>query len=524
MKVLFVWPSKDVFGFKPIGLSLLAGIARSLAWDTRLLDTTEIDFGFVDNTQSGETAKIFKPVDFSPYNLQKRKTDLRTRVMEVLEEFNPDCLAFSVLSDEFQIAGQISNIAKKAYPGLPIIWGGAYPTLNPEKTLEMDYADFICVGEGLDAFGDFLKALSGNQHPYDIPNIWAKKNQSIIKNNIRPLKQNLDELPCVDWEIYDRRQFYKPFDGKVYFGGDHMLNWGCPNHCTYCINHFYHELYNNKYTVRRYSIRRIIDELKYLKEKYDLEFFKFHDEDFLVRPLDNLRELSDAYRQEVNIPFVTETNSRSVTEERVRLLKDMNCVSISLAIETGDSNLRKNLLNRVDSEDDVVRAFSLLKDAGIRTSSFNMLAIPFETRETYQRTIELNQKANAQYPNVTFFYPFEGTKLREISIDEGFFNPEAPETIVFERDRPALHFEKLSEQELIEMRNVFVLYVKLPEEYQTFIRRSETLDAVGRELRKKLLDIYDNTVWDNDGWYADDSLKSSYLQELREIIQQENGN
>lgn len=522
MKVLFVWPSKDVFGFKPIGLSLLSGIARSLGWETRLFDTTEIDFGFVDNTQAGESAKLFKPVDFSPYGLEKRKIDLNSRVIEAVEESNPDCLAFSVLSDEFQIAAQISSIVKETYPELPIIWGGKYPTLNPEKTLETGYADFACVGEGLDAFSDFLQALSGKNDPYHIPNIWAKKDETIIQNNVRPLRKNLNELPYVDWEIFDKRQFYKPFDGKVYFSGDHMLNWGCPNHCTYCINHFYHGLYDNKYVMRRYSIRRIIDELKYLKEKYSLEFIKFHDEDFLMRPLENLRELSDTYRQEVNIPFVTETNPKSVTEDKVKLLKNMNCVSVSLAIETGDPDLRKNLLNRVDSEGDIVRAFSLLKEAGIRTSSFNMFGIPFESRETYRRTVELNQKANAQYPNAGFFYPFEGTELREISIKEGFFDPENQGTTIYERDKPALRFDNLGEKELIEMRNVFVLYVKLPEEYEPFIRRSEALDTVGRELRKKLLEIYDNTVWKNDGWYIDDGFRDNYLEELNGTLQKAN--
>ncbi len=246
MKILFVWCNKDVFGFKPIGLSLLSGIARQLGWDTKLFDTTEIDFGFIDNTQSGEGAKIFKPVDLSPYGLVKRKYDLSSRFTKALEEYNPDCLAFSVLSDEFQIATQISSIAKKVFPELPIIWGGKYPTLNPERTLTMCHADFACVAEGLDAFSDFLTALSAHKDISHIPNIWAREGNSIIKNDIRPLKKSIDELPYVDWEIFDKRQFYKPFNGKVYVSGDHMMNWGCPYHCTYCINHFYHGLYDNK--------------------------------------------------------------------------------------------------------------------------------------------------------------------------------------------------------------------------------------------------------------------------------------
>jgi anaerobic magnesium-protoporphyrin IX monomethyl ester cyclase len=519
MKVLFVWPNKDAFGFKPIGLSLLSAIARRLGWETRLFDTTEIDFGFIDNTQSGESAKIFKPVDFSPYGLQKKKIDLDSAFLKVLEEFHPDCIALSVLSDEFLIAARISSVAKQAHPEIPIIWGGKYPTLNPEKTLRMHSADFACVCEGLEAFSDFLTALSGGRDLFHIQNIWAKKDGNIIQNSIRPLKDNLDDLPYVDWEIFDKRQFYKAFNGKVYFSGDHMLNWGCPYHCTYCINHILHGLYDNKYYMRRYGVKRIIDEFKYLKAKYRLEFIKFHDEDFLMRPLDNLRELSDAYREEVNIPFVIETNPKSVTKEKVKLLKNMNCVSASLAIETGDPGLRKNLLKRVDSESDIVSAFSLLKDADIRTSSFNMLAIPFESRETYRKTVELNRKADVQYPNAGFFYPFERTELRETSVNGGFFDPEDRKTIVYDHNKPALHFPDLSEEELVEMHNVFVLYIKLPEEYESFIKRSEKLDSLGRELRTKLLEIYDNTVWKNDGWYVDDGSKSEYLKALNEIIE-----
>ena len=80
-------------------------------------------------------------------------------------------------------------------------------------------------------------------------------------------------------------------------------------------------LYKGFPILRRYSVRRIIDELKFLKTKYQLEFLKFHDEDFLMRPLGNLRELSETYRQEVNLPFVIETNPKTVTREKLSYLK-----------------------------------------------------------------------------------------------------------------------------------------------------------------------------------------------------------
>ncbi len=132
MKVLFIWPNKDSFGFKPIGLSLLSAIAREIGWETRLFDTSEIDLGFIGCSEAGQQAKIFKPIDMVLYGHKKKKTDLRVEFLKVMEEFQPDCLAFSVLSDEALIAAEITFIAKELFPKLPVIWGGKYPTLQPE--------------------------------------------------------------------------------------------------------------------------------------------------------------------------------------------------------------------------------------------------------------------------------------------------------------------------------------------------------------------------------------------------------
>jgi len=519
MKVLFVWPNKDSFGFKPVGISLLSSIARESGWETCLFDTTEIDFGFKDNTRSGEEANIFKPVDLSVYGQIKKQLDLKQSFLTTLRTYKPDCIAVSVLNDELLIASKLSSIAKEYDKNIPIIWGGKYPTIKPEKTLSNNCVDFVCIGEGLEAFKDFLSGLKGKGDLYAIPNIWAKQNGKIKKNAIRPLKKSLDDLPYLDWEIFDKKQFYKPFDGKVYLSGDHMLNWGCPYHCTYCINHFYHNLYDNKYVMRRYSEKRIVMELKYLVNKYSLEFFKFHDEDFLMRPLSSLEKLSELYKQEVNVPFVIETNPNTVTKEKAALLKKMNCVSASLAIENGDFELRKKVLKRTDSEEDIINAFNYLKDLGIRTSAFIMLGLPFETRKTYKKSIQLSKKANVQYPCPGFFYPFEGTELRDIAIDNDFYSPEIEEELqIYQRDMPVLKFKEFSTEELIEMRNVFVLYVKLPDCFTSYIERSEKNDLLGIQLRKKLIEIYEKTVQSNDGWYCGEHLEKQYLDELEKIV------
>ena len=144
------------------------------------------------------------------------------------------------------------------------------------------------------------------------------------------------------------------------------------------------------------------------------------------------------------------------------------------------------------------------------------MAIPFETRKTYEKTVEVNRAANVQYPNIGFFFPFEGTELRDISIKEGYFKDDAVK--IYDHGKPALIFKDIGEREFIEMRNVFTLYVKLPESYKKYIRRSEICDEIGISLRKMLIEIFDKTVFDNDGWYVDDGLHDQYIEKLDLII------
>lgn len=518
MKILFVWPNKDQFGFKPISLSLLSGILKNKGHEVDLFDTTFIDFGFQGNTQVRSKIKIFKDVDFSKYDVAKKKVNLKKELLKKLNEFNPDIIGISALSDEICIGFEISRIVKKWNNHAIVVWGNKAATMVPEKILSHDYIDFVCIGEGIEFIPEFVECIAKKGNPKTINNIAYKDdNGEIKKNPLRPYFQSLDSLPFFDWLIFDKRQFLKPFDGKIYKGGDHMIYWGCPNICTYCINAAYRKLYGPGAGpfLRYYSVDRIIKELKYLVNKWDLEFFKFHDEDFCLKSLDYFNELADKYKKEIGIPFVIQANARNITQEKVKLLKKMNCVSVSIGIETGNHNLRKKILKRVETEEEIIKAIKLLNDAGIRTSAFNMLGIPFENRKTVMETIELNKKAEVRYPNTGFFFPLEKTELREIAVKNGFFNENSD--AVFQNDRPALTFPDISKKELIALRERFILYIKMPPPFYKYIKRSEKNDRIGKKLTEELYKIYEESVFAHDGVWNDNKKTKEYIKTLENI-------
>jgi len=225
-----------------------------------------------------------------------------------------------------------------------------------------------------------------------------------------------------------------------------MIGWGCPNSCTYCINKHWRELHGGMSgCMRRYSVSRIIDELIELTKKWDLEIFKFHDEDFLLKPMPYLKALSYQYADQVGRPWSGMTNTKSVTEDRADCLVEMNCLSMSVGVESGDENIR-NMLNRRETPEDIIRGIGILKRHKIRVSTFNMIGLPFDTEETILKTIELNRRAEVEHPNISFFMPLEGTDLYKISVDNGFYDPK--ENIELRTDRPVLKLPGISAERL----------------------------------------------------------------------------
>lgn len=427
MRILFVWPNLDTFGVKPIGLALLSSILKKKGHEVALFDTSFMDFGTTNNTDVLTNLGYFKPVDYG-CDVSKRKVDLREEFTRKVEEFQPDVVGVSALSDEVDLGLKIASYARER--NLPVIWGN--------KGAERLIKDGTVVAGGMVFLGECVETLPKMLEDF--------VNYPMIVHPEGYFK-DLDQLPYLDWSIFDERHFLKAYDGKVYRGGDHMIGWGCTNSCAYCINEHWRELHGGmKGCLRRYEESRAIIELRSLKSIWGLEFFKFHDEDFLLKPINYLRDFAAQYAYYIDLPFTCMTNAKSVTPEKVELLKAMGCVSVSMGVETGNSLMRQ-LLRRRESPTDIIAAVGLLKDADIRVSAFNMIGLPFETVHTIKDTIALNRAAGIEHPNISFFIPLEGTKLYDLSVQYGFYDPSKKQDL--RTDRPTLKLPEISEEELI---------------------------------------------------------------------------
>jgi anaerobic magnesium-protoporphyrin IX monomethyl ester cyclase len=427
MRVLFVWPNKAGFECKPIGISLLTAILRREGHVVDLFDTSFIDLGGNDYNQDLTNYGYFKEVVY-PCDTVKLKVDLLREFTKKVESFRPDVVAISALSDEVDTGLEIAKHAMAL--NVPVIWGNK----GAERLIEngqVKAGGMVFVGEAIETLPRELRDFAN------------------FPSRIAPghYFKDLDSLPMIEWDLFDPRHLLRAYDGKIYRSGDHMIGWGCPNSCAYCINEHWRELHGGmKGCMRRYGVDRIVAELKHLKSLWTLGFYKFHDEDFLLKPLPYFEDLARKYRDEVGLPFACMANVKSVTPDRARLLREMGCVSVSIGIETGNPVMRQ-ILNRKEKLSDICDAVHLLKQEKIRVSAFNMIGLPFETELTVIDTLSYNRVAGIEHPNISFFVPLEGTRLYDISVRYGFWKPEWKKEL--RTDRPALKLPGVSEETLL---------------------------------------------------------------------------
>ena len=62
-----------------------------------------------------------------------------------LRDFSPDLIGFSLYSGIINESAQVTRKLREHFD-VPIIWGGAGPTLEPE--LCIPHADIVCINEG----------------------------------------------------------------------------------------------------------------------------------------------------------------------------------------------------------------------------------------------------------------------------------------------------------------------------------------------------------------------------------------
>lgn len=300
----------------------------------------------------------------------------------------------------------------------PIVWGGIHATISPELCIK--HCDIVCVGEGEGAVLDLTKAIEKNKPIKKIKNLWINDNGKIIKNQVRPVIEDLDKLPFADYDIPDHyllenhnlRKFKEEdLIGQIFF----LTGRGCPYGCTYCSNNFLNELYKGKCKkiVRWHSVDYIINCILDLKKRFKtLHYFDIRDDTFSLRPLEQIKEFCEEYKKRVNMRFKCLGDPKTISEEKIKLLVEAGCTDIIIGIQ-GSERVNKEIYKRNQTDKNVLEAGEILSKYKDKLAvMYDVITCnPYEQPEDIINMIRLLQKIPKPYylsVNNLVFFPGSG--------------------------------------------------------------------------------------------------------------------
>ena len=345
-----------------------------------------------------------------------------------LARLKPDVIGFYTTAEQFHY---VKDLIQRVPAGPFVILGGAHPTCFPACMEKVPRLDALCIGEGEYPMLELCRALQEKRDPARIRNLWVRKDGQIIKNEPRPFMENLDELPYEDLDLFNPQEKIDRY-GMAQIRM--MTSRGCPYQCTYCGNKRLSESQAGRY-VRFRGAAHVMGELNELNRKYKFNEVMFDDDIFMMNKA-VLQEFCERYPKEIGKPFVFCGRVEVCTPEMLAKLKAAGGRRIDFGVESGNEALRRTILKRRMTNEQIVAACKMARDAGLQIKTLNMVGLPDETVESHRDTVRINQEINPEVVSIFTFCPYPGTEAYDYCVQKGYYTPtdDLPKDYVSRRD------------------------------------------------------------------------------------------
>lgn len=332
------------------------------------------------------------------------------RALSLVSGLKPDLVLYSSFSASLPRYAEFDRMYKATGQGVSVI-GGPGPTYNSEY-IRGTSIDAFCVGEGEEALAAFVR--NGWKSCGNI----VRRDDDCRAADFCSLS-DLDRLPFPDRDVvYQSDSLLRGMPSKQFFSGR-----GCPFDCTYCFNHKFRELFKGcGPIVRKKGVDYLLEEISLVKKRYPLASVVFNDDLFILNKK-WLMEFCDRYARDIGLPFTCNVRANLVDADVVRCLHEGGCRAVNWSIESGDADLRDNVLRRNMSEEQILQTAELLNRYGIKHRIGNLIGLPGEQYEQMLSTLDLNIRCKPTLAVANIFVPYPGLRLTQYAVERGYFTP-----------------------------------------------------------------------------------------------------
>ncbi len=290
-------------------------------------------------------------------------------------EAKPDIIGISiVLRQQLFSTMTFCAMIKEQFPDIHITIGGNTVTrlrdVFPSTPKLFELFDSVIVYEGETAFLQLIEAVGTDRDFNDIPNlIWRDKTG--IHTSPVTSSENMSDLPPPDFDGLPLEKYFVPEPILPYLA-TRGCYWG---RCEFCDHG---EGYTAGYRTKK--IQEIIEEIRFLRDKYQAYMFHFTDESY---PPALFRKLTRALKEEqMGIAWTTHMRfEESLLDDEVwQDAQDSGCKFLHFGYESGSERVLK-LMDKATTTDVIQRSMELSSTHGVWNHVMGFFGFPGERYE-----------------------------------------------------------------------------------------------------------------------------------------------
>jgi anaerobic magnesium-protoporphyrin IX monomethyl ester cyclase len=341
---------------------------------------------------------------FGPDTFQFRVVN--REVEEALTDFQPDIVGITTVTQNYSMAKKYARAIRQKR--LPVIIGGIHISMLP-SSLSPDM-DVGVIGEGeetiLELFELFMK--KGNLDSEGVSQIrgivYRNSGGSLHLTEKRPPLFPLDRISMPARDLLSIEKHSYLFSSR-----------GCPFRCVFCASSRYWG------PVRFFSAEYVVREIRELVRAYGVKLISFYD-DLMIADGSRLKKIVSLLQREdflSRVKFSLNARANLLDEGVVKLLKDMNVVSVGMGLESGNERVLRYLKGPHISVADNQAAIRLLKKYGIAANASFVIGSPDETEEEIGDTYRFIKTSGLSFVDAYVITPFPGTPIWEYAKSVG---------------------------------------------------------------------------------------------------------
>ena len=310
------------------------------------------------------------------------------------------------LTNMREAAFRMIDIAKAR--GCKVIVSSSDATDRYEQYLSAG-ADFVMLGEAEMTLSELVEHLdTGNNDFSQISGLAYRDNGQTTLTSRRSVIKDLDSLPIPAWDLIDMEPYRKSWiKHEGYFSMNMGTTRGCPFKCNWCAK----PIYGNRYNSR--SPQNVVDELLFLKDKFNFDHIWFCDDIFGLKP-GWVNEFANLVEKE-KLKFRFKIQSRAdllLQEDNIKALARAGCDNVWIGAESGSQKIL-DAMDKGITIAQIRKATQLLKENGIKPSFFIQFGYPGETMEDIRKTINMINELLPFSIGISVSYPLPGTVFYE---------------------------------------------------------------------------------------------------------------